>query len=444
MFHQFNAICKVFVAGGLVGVALSSYGQKAGCSVLNVYDPNAFSKGGKIAVSVFEVGGGGVGSNAGPLEKPREILLERFQRDLKKTKYFSEVSVVTPDVTSNADYVLEGNLIGLAGGSQFGRIFVGGFGNAGQMRVSGRILGPALRPGDTASRPVLSDWECNVFGVGKWGFESNEGVTKRNADAVSDALTNQISTLLRGKEGKTKLDKMEAKDESDSDKSPITGKSQPNTRSWRDKQQWQAADYYDEIESFIVRSNEERSRRVYVLWLTQASYKAEAKLVPSLKQTAIVKNREVKPGMLTDLEAVRPFAGQDVIVLVATFATHAKSAPFLWPSKEMRDATYLVRPGFAEARIVPTQFLDDTIASFMVFNEKKVFKGLSGFSAFHPVILVFPTKRPDGTPFIQSTSDVVELHTEVDGCPVQIVFNLKDFDLRNLDELKLASTAGQP
>jgi hypothetical protein len=59
------------------------------------------------------------------------------------------------------------------------------------------------------------------------------------------------------------------------------------------------------------------------------------------------------------------------------------------------------------------------------------------------VILVFPTKRADGTPFLRSTSDVVELHTEVDGRPVQIDFNLKDFDLKNLDELKMASAGAQ-
>ena len=445
ILHPCSSVCRVLAAGIILGAALSAYGQKSGCSVLNVYDPDAFSKGNKLAVGVFEVGGGGVGSNAGPLEKPREILLERFQKDLKKTKYFSDVSVVAPDMTTDADYILEGDLIGLSGGSQFGRIFVGGFGNLGQMRVSGRILGPAPRPGgDGQSRAVLSDWECNVFSAGTWGFEGNEKVARRAADSVSDALTKQLETLLRGKEGKTKLDKMEAKDESDSDKSPITGKSKTVDRSWREKQEWQTKDYYDEIESFIVRSHEERSRGVDVLWLTQASYRAHEKLLPSLKQTAILQKKEIKPGMLTDLEAVRPFADQDVIVLLATFEIHSKAAPFLWDSKRMKEATYLVRTGVGGERIAPTELLDDKIASYMVFNEKRVFKGLSDFRAFHPVILVFPTKRHDGTPFLQSTNDVVELHSEVDGRPVQIDFNLKHFDLRNLDELKMASAAAQP
>ena len=84
MLHPLSPVCRVLVAGVLLGGALSAYGQQPGCSLLNVYDADAFSKGRKIALGVFEVGGARVGSNAGPLEKPRELLLERFQRDFKK------------------------------------------------------------------------------------------------------------------------------------------------------------------------------------------------------------------------------------------------------------------------------------------------------------------------------------------------------------------------
>jgi hypothetical protein len=87
--------------------------------------------------------------------------------------------------------------------------------------------------------------------------------------------------------------------------------------------------------------------------------------------------------------------------------------------------------------------LDDKISSYIVFDEKKFLKGLSNFRAFHPVILVFPAKLPDGTPFVQNTTNSVELHTEVDGRPVQIDFNLKDFDLRNMDDLKMTLPADQ-
>jgi len=438
MLRLVGVISKVLLANLLLGGIFTAYGARlTGCSLLNIYDPSGFSPGRKIAIGVFDVEGSAVSSNAGPLEKPRELLLERFQRDFKKWKYFSDVSVVAADMVTDADYILEGDLIGLGGGSQFGRIFVGGFGNLGQMRVSGRILGPASRPGDSSTRPILSDWECNVMGGGKWGFEGNAKIARENADAVSDALTREMSRLLRGKEGKTKLDKLEVKDEEDSDKAPITGKSEPRNRSWREKQEWQQSDYDNEIESFVVRSHEARSRGVNVLWLTQASYRAHAKLLPMLKDTAVLQKKEIKPGMLTSLDPVIPFQGQDVMVLVATFSIHSTAAPFLWDSKQMKGATYLVKPGAATERLAPVQFLDNSIASYMVFDEKRVLKGASTFRAYHPVILVFPTKRADGTPFVQSTSDMVELHTEVDGRPVKIDFDLKDFDLKDVSGITM-------
>lgn len=436
MLHPLRVIYKVLLTSILLGGIFTAHGgQLTGCSLLNIYDPSGFSPGRKIAIGVFEVGGSGVGSNAGPLEKPRELLLERFQRDFKKWKYFSDVSVVAADMVTDAEYILEGDLIGLSGGSQFGRFFVGGYGNLGKMRVSGRILGPASQPGDSSTRPILSDWECNVMGGGKWGFEGNAKIARENADAVSDALTRELSKLLHGKEGKTKLDKLEAKDEEDTDRAPITGKSESKDRSWRGKQEWQQSDYDNEIESFVVRSHEARARGVDVLWLTQPSYQAHAKLLPMLKDTAILQKKEFKPGMLTSLEPVKPFAGQDLMVLVATFSIHSTAAPFLWNSKQIQAATYLTKPGGSPDRLAPVQFLDNSMASYMVVNEKRV--GGATFRAYHPVILAFPTKRADGTPFVQGTSDVVELHTEVDGRPVKISFDLKDFALKEVSDLTM-------
>jgi hypothetical protein len=438
MLRALRLIYKVLLTSILLGGIFTAYGAElTGCSLLNIYDPKGFSPGRKIAIGVFEVGGGGVSSNAGPLEKPRELLLERFQRDFKKWKYFSDVSAVAADMSTNADYILEGDLIGVGGGSQFGRVFVGGMGSLGKMRVSGRILGPASQPGDSSTRPILSDWECNVMGGGKWGFEGNAKIARENADAISDALTKEISKLLHGKEGKTQLDKLEAKEEADTDRAPITGKTESKNRPWREKQEWQQADLDNEIESFVVRSHEARARGVDVLWLTQPSYRAHAKLLPMLKDTAILQKKQIKPGMLTSLEPVKPFAGQDLMVLVAAFSIHSTAAPFLWDSKQIKAATYLVKPGADTERVAPVEFLDNSIASYMVMDEKRVLKGRSNFRAYHPVILVFPTKRADGSPFVQNTNDVVELHTEVDGRPVRITFDLKDFDLKDLSELRM-------
>jgi len=128
-------------------------------------------------------------------------------------------------------------------------------------------------------------------------------------------------------------------------------------------------------------------------------------------------------------------------VLLATFDVHATAAPFLWDAKRIKSATYLTHGRSGDDKLLPSQFLDDKIASYMVFDEKRIAQAFSSFRAFHPVLLVFPTKRPDGTPFFQSVDDVAELHTEVDGRQVQITFDLKDFDLKSLDDLKMGGPA---
>ena len=333
------------------------------------------------------------------------------------------------------------------------------------MRVAGRILGAGR--GD--KRPVLSDWECNVFQsggeIGGFGFglaglaataiqrstQSNAKLAQKNAQLVSDSLTLNLARLLKGKEGKTRLDKLVAQVDADADRSPITGKSQATNRKWREKAEWDPKDYLSEIDSFIVRSKkpsakgegfrarkskeriDARSKGVDVLWLTSASYTAHAKVLPSLKQGAILTAKDLKRGMLTDLDPVSSFLNQDAIVLVATFDVPVAAAPFLWDTKRISTATYLTRTG-SENKLPPSQFLDEKIASYVVFD------GKSDFRAFHPVVLAFPAKRPDGTPFFQSIDDVAELHTEVDGRPVQITFNLKHFDLKSVEELKMGGS----
>ena len=101
-------------------------------------------------------------------------------------------------------------------------------------------MGEFSEPEPAIAAPVLSDWECNVFNPGgPFDFGgANDKLARQNARFVSAMVTRQIGSLLKGKEGKTKLDKMEAKVEKDADRSPITGKSEAKNRSWREKPDW--------------------------------------------------------------------------------------------------------------------------------------------------------------------------------------------------------------
>jgi len=434
MFSRRSFVSIICAVGALVVLCGRSPAQ---CYVLNVYDPDGYEKGKSISLGLFSLEGGGITYSGGPLETPRRVLLESLKEDLTNTKYFSSVTVVAADQKLDSHYLLEGEVAGMHGGSRFGRIFIGGFGNMGQMRINGRLFGPAKRSDDgNEKRPLISDWECNSFDAGGfWGLSGNEGTTKKNADKIANSLSNQVFGRMDKRLDKltAEVRKVELKDDN---KDPMTGETRRHDRKWREKQDWKADDYADEIESFVVQSERKRSRGVDALWLTSASYRAHQKLLPMLRQTAILRNKDIVRGMLTEIEPILQFEGKDVYILAATFNVSSEAAPFLWDTGKMRESTYLTRVDEPGVKIQPVGLLDDAIRSYMVFREKRFFKGLSNFWAFHPTLIVFPTKKPDGSPFLRSVEDMVELHTEVDGQKVRLKFDLKHLDIRSLDDLK--------
>jgi hypothetical protein len=277
-------------------------------------------------------------------------------------------------------------------------------------------------------------------GPSRFGFVKKSGGLVRKVPGIPDSENAEPKGKQERRKKQSQLDKLQDQVASDSDREPITGKTEAVNRSWREKKDWASEDYFDEIQSFVVRSDESRDRSVDALWLTGSCYGAHANLLPRLRQTAILRNREIKRGMLTDLEPVRSFVAQDVYVLIATFSVGSGRAPFLWETERIRKTTYLRRADPSGTPAPPMEFLDSRLASYVVFNEKRIFKGLSNFRAFHPVVMVFPTRQPDGSPLIRGVDDSVELHTEVDGRPVRLTFNLKHFDLRSVDDLKPGSS----
>lgn len=435
MFSRKSLVAAVFIVVGLVGLCGRAQAQ---CYVINVYDPDGYEKTKSISVGLFSLEGGRIIYKGGPLETPRRVLLESLKEDLEKTKYFSSVAVVAADQKPDSHYLLEGEILGVHGGNRFNRIMIGGLGNAGQMRVNGRLFGPAKKSDNgEEKRPLISDWECISYDMGGFfGVGSNETAAKKNSDKIAKSLSQQVFGRMD-----KRLDKLTSEvrktEQKESSKDLITGETKPSDRKWREKPEWKADDYENEIESFVVKSDRKRSRGVDALWLTSASYRAHQKLIPLMKQTAILNSNDVERGMLTTIEPVTPFEGKDVYILAVTFNVSVMAAPFLWDAGKIREGSYLTRVAEPDSKLQPLEFLDDAIRSYIVFRERKVFKGLSDFWAFHPTLLVFPTKRPDGSPFLRSAEDVVELRTEVDGYQVKLKFDFKHFGIKSLDELKI-------
>lgn len=314
------------------------------------------------------------------------------------------------------------------------RITIGGTSAAGQMRVAGRLYGPPQAAGPEGKRLLISDWECNRFDMGGFfGLGSNETAARKNADKIARSISREVFGKLD-----KRADELVKRVSKDAKKGPIVGKSHSWERTWRDKSDWKADDYADEIESFVIKSDRERARGVDGIWLTRPCYRAHQKLLPMLRQTAILRRKEIRRGMVTDLGPLTPFEGADVYALAVTCNVSFQEAPFVWRSKQIRDATFLTRKGDKTAKLAPVEFLDLAIPSYVVFDEKRVFKAFSTFWAYHPAVVIFPTKLPDGSGLVRSLDDVVELRTEVDGRPVLLEFNLKHFGLASVDELRMA------
>jgi hypothetical protein len=406
----------------------------AQCTLLNAYKPDAFQKGRTISLGVVSVAGGKVASTAGPTETPRRIVLERLKTELDKTKYFTSVTIVPGDQNPDGHYLLEAELAGVSGGSRVGRALVGGFGNAGQMRVVGRLLGPPVQGGD-GSRAVIADWECDAFHMGGfWGLGSNEETAQKNAEAIAKNLKNELFDDIE-----KRLAKLAEKSREDEKKSPVKAETHEVNRKWRDKPQWEPSDYADEITSFVIEGDRERGRAIDALWMTQAALNAHNKLIPALRETAIMRANEIKRGMLTTTEPVEAYKGKDVYVFVLTFNVASTESPLIWDTAKIREATYLARAGGAGTRIAPSAFVDDAVSSFIIFKQNKVMRGIVSFWGYHPVIVTFPTKMPDGSPVVTGPNDRLELHSMVDGRPVVFTFDLKHFALQGVDDLKLAA-----
>jgi hypothetical protein len=99
---------------------------------------------------------------------------------------------------------------------------------------------------------------------------------------------------------------------------------------------------------------------------------------------------------------VTQFEGKNVYVLAVTFNVTMDRAPFLWSSEKFRQSTYLRRVDQADVKLAPNDVFDSALRAYAVFFN---------FWAFHPVLLTFPTTMPDGSAFLRSVNDVVELHT---------------------------------
>lgn len=411
------------------------------CVVINIYQPEVYDTDKSISIGLFSMGEGFVKPNFGPLETPRQVLLESLAKDLTATGYFSSVEVVAADTAkSTTDYQLKADILGVEGGSRLERTVKGGLGSTGKLRINGTLLGPPHK--DESGRTVreaISDFECNAFDMGSWlGLGSNESAVRGSAEKTAESLSKAVFRRMD-----KRMAKLLEKNKRNEDRMPLLGKSKQINRKWREKQEWSVHDYEDEISSFVVRSKRGQDRGVDALWMTDALWTTHERLLAQLPQTAVLSSRDIKRGMVTNIKPIQTLRGQDAYVISLTFNVSANAAPFIWNSEAIRSATYLARADDPDIRVEPSEFLDRKLRSYVVFRERAVFKILQTFWAFHPTVIAFPRTTPEGQPLVRSLDDRIELHTSVDSRPVELTFDLRHFDLRTVDDLALSAPASK-
>jgi hypothetical protein len=337
-------------------------------------------------------------------------------------------------------------ILGVTNRNFTGRVF-GGDG----MRIGGTFHGPAAEVG---GRPLIADWECLGVSSGGWLFLGLElgPAAGNNARAAANNIR-RIADVL----GRTLTDKSMKKELADklayqskaASQSPLRGETRNQRRGWRQKADWDASDLTDEIASFVASSERKDRRGVDAIWVTNSVFQTNQKLLPllDLSDGLIRKwgfggeNRlQVGAGTMLDLAPLERFRGKDVYVLALTFNTALSEAPHLWHADDVRGSLTISRADHSAVAVAPLEVLQgppDPYALGLVHVQRGFANIELRCAALHPVIAVFSTSLPDGSPLIRGPGDVLELHTVMDGRKVILTFKLAHLDLKSVDDLKI-------
>lgn len=397
------------------------------CSLMNVYQPDAYRKGRSLSIRLFSVTAI-PNYKAEPTEDMRILLAEELRKKLLESKYFSSVTILPEDKEPQTDFVLEGDFSRIDEGSTLGRWFIGGKGNAAKLNTRGRLLaGKSLQP--------IADFEClalsggSVFGLAR-AKSSIHAIAKKMADSMkkmfpsADKKVTQFVKGTKAKKSKTHPIVAENKNKNDDQYSWI------KHLIWRGKppEKWERDDCTKTISNFISQGDR-NERKVEALWFSAPSYQAHLRLLTKQGEEGdIEKGKRLKGGFLPAHSQLKEMEEEDAYVVAIGFAKKTQDkGPILWNNEAMMAATSLQLAGRPEMRIQPLRAIDASSLSH-IFDEKW---------AAHYVLLVVPTKLADGRPVIESLNDKLELHTEFERNPVVIQFDLARFGLSSVRELRM-------
>jgi hypothetical protein len=387
------------------------------CSLMNVYQQDAYRKGRSLSIRLFSVTAI-PNYKAEPTEDLRVLLAEQLRKSLQESKYFSSVVILPEDKEPQTDFVLEGDFSRIDEGSRAGRILIGGKRNAAKLDTRGRLFArDSLQP--------VADFECHALSYGSFlGWGGAKSSTHDTAQKMADTMKKMFpwadkKVIELGKQANKKTKTL-----------AIIAENKQRDNDWRDKppEKWERDDCTKVISNFISQGDRDE-RRVEALWFSAPSYQAHLRLLTmQSKEGDIEKSKRLKGGFLPAHSQLKELEKEDAHVVAIAFAKKTQDkGPILWNNEAILATTSLRHVGRPEVRIQPLRAIDVSSLSH-VFDEKW---------AAHYVLLVVPTKLADGKPVIESLNDKLELHTEFEHTPVIIQFDLAHFGLSRVEDLRL-------
>ncbi len=394
--------------------------QSANCTVLQVYQPDQLSKGRSLSIQLFPVTGR-LNYKPESVENLRIALAEKLYKRLKNSKYFSHVQILPEDRELNTDLLLQGQFRGIDQGNKALRMFLGR--GAATMQVQGRLL-------SNASEPV-ADFVCasqDLGGVGGtglfWWMKSGaKKTTRRNAERTAKAIAKLLPKIEKD------VKKLQKKQASDT-KTPIVARTKPTGHEWRgsSKENWTLEDLSREAATFVAKGPGKKKRRAEALWVTQPAYEALSMLTlrQSVKPKIIRKHRI--EGFLPLSQELRELTAEDAYVLAVSFR---KKGPMIGSRDETLRHTFLQPMGEPAQQVKPLRLIDADLSS----GTLRVARGwISSLTVF-----IFPDKSKDGTPLVNGLDKRFKLSTKIDGQVIECHFDLRNFSLEKIEQLKFGS-----
>jgi hypothetical protein len=404
--------------------ALPAFAQ---CEIRIANDSDALRKGRSLSIRLFSIEDR-VNYQSEPIENLRIAMAEKLRDALRETDYFSSVAILPEDKEPQTELVLEGQFTNIDEGNRAARI-LNGQGHA-LMVVRGKLL--------TVSAQKVFEFTCGrataggPLGQGGWFAGGGKKLIHSHVENFVQNLKKLMP--LAGEKMTAAIGPT---------RPPIVAKQQPAEYDWREKppKLWSEQDCLKIIYRFSASSNDDSEGRVHALWLSAPSYQAHLRLFEIMRtnngnahlfETWLSSKPEGPIGIMPEGSPRLLFVGprgelekEDVYFIEASFN---KKSHLYGLRENTAASTFLRHSDRPNERIQPLWDASPSRSS----TKSSDFKP-------HLIRLVFPTKRADGTPVIESLSDKLEIHTKFDGRPVIIHFDLRQFGLSRLEDLKLKS-----